>query len=148
MKSIFVSMLTVLIMTVFSVETFSQDYVYRPKNPAFGGNYLNYQWLLSSANAQNTLEDKSSGLDMSSYGRYDPMNNFKEDLQRRFFDELSRQIINSYFGEGSYQGEDIEDGSYSFGNYEIDIFTDSQGLNILIRDFAEGGETIITIPNY
>jgi curli production assembly/transport component CsgF len=148
MKPIFITFFVFTVMSVFSGQALSQDFVYRPKNPAFGGNYLNYQWMLSSANAQNTLEDKKDDLDLSSYGEYDPMSDFKKDLQRRFFDELSRQIINSYFGEGSYQGEDIDDGTYNFGNYEIDIYSNSQGLNISIRDYLEGGETVITIPNY
>jgi len=129
-------------------QLFSQDFVYQPKNPAFGGNYMNYQWMLSSANAQNKLEGKKDDLDLSSYGDYDPMEDFQKDIQRRFFDELSRKIINSYFGEGAYQGEAIEEGSYNFGNYEIELFSDSEGLNILIRDYAQGGETVITIPNY
>lgn len=148
MKSVFITILALTGLLLSSGQTFSQDFVYHPKNPAFGGSYLNYQWLLSSANAQNTLEDKKDGLDLSSYGEYDPMSDFQKDLQRRFFDELSRQIINSYFGEGSYQGDDIGDGTYNFGNYEIDIYSNSEGLNISIRDFSEGGETVITIPNY
>ena len=33
----------------------AQDFVYEPKNPAFGGgNTFNYSWLLSAATAQNT----------------------------------------------------------------------------------------------
>jgi curli production assembly/transport component CsgF len=148
MKSVFITFLALIGIAIFSGQAFSQDFVYHPKNPAFGGNYLNYQWMLSSANAQNTLEEKKDGMDLSSYGEYDPMSDFKKDLQRRFFDELSRQIINSYFGEGSYQGDEIGDGTYNFGNYEIDIFSNSEGLNISIRDFSEGGETVITIPNY
>jgi hypothetical protein len=36
---------------------FSQQLVYRPINPAFGGDTFNYQWLLSFAQAQNKLEE-------------------------------------------------------------------------------------------
>ena len=33
-----------------------QQLTYEPINPAFGGDTFNYQWLLSSANAQNSFE--------------------------------------------------------------------------------------------
>ena len=36
----------------------AQDLVYKPKNPAFGGDTFNYQWLLSSAESQNKLKDE------------------------------------------------------------------------------------------
>ncbi len=36
----------------------SQQLVYKPVNPAFGGDTFNYQWLLSSANAQNQFDEK------------------------------------------------------------------------------------------
>lgn len=125
----------------------AQDFVYQPLNPAFGGNYLNYSWLLSSANAQNTIKEPSSGS--SGYGGYDydPLADFQEDLERRFFSELSRQITDSYFGEGSSDNP-IEDGSYSFGDYDISISSDANGVNITIIDYIQGGETTITIPYY
>ena len=41
-------------------KAYAQDFVYTPKNPAFGGNPYNYSWLLSSAQAQNDKEDNSA----------------------------------------------------------------------------------------
>ncbi|MFP4065853.1 MAG: curli assembly protein CsgF, partial [Bacteroidales bacterium] len=41
----------------------SQEFVYRPVNPAFGGNYLNYQWLLNSAQAQSPFEEEQPERD-------------------------------------------------------------------------------------
>ena len=41
-------------------EVLASELVYCPINPAFGGNPLNYQWLLSSAQAQNKFREKSS----------------------------------------------------------------------------------------
>ena len=35
----------------------AQNLVYKPKNPAFGGDTFNYQWMLSSAESQNLLKD-------------------------------------------------------------------------------------------
>ena len=45
-------------MGVFSVQ--AQDLVYTPKNPAFGGNPYNSQWLLASAEAQNSFKDPNA----------------------------------------------------------------------------------------
>ena len=125
----------------------AQDFVYTPKNPAFGGSYVNYQWMLSSANAQNKLQGESQQSSFGGGYGYDPMQNFQQDLQRRFFSELSSQVINSYFGEGEGQ-QDLEEGTYEFGNYKVDVFSGQEGVNIRIRDFQKGSETTITLPYY
>lgn len=134
------------IIVMATLNSNAQDFVYRAKNPAFGGNYVNYSWLLNSANAQNTYKEKSTASDYRGY-EYDPFANFEQDIQRRFFSQLSSQIINSYFGEGTQQ-EQLEEGSYQFGNYKIDISPGDQGINITIQDFSEGSESVITIPYY
>jgi curli production assembly/transport component CsgF len=40
-----------------SLAGFAQD-LYKPKNPAFGGDTFNYQWMISSAESQNKFKDK------------------------------------------------------------------------------------------
>jgi len=45
--------LTILTFLLGIVPNYAQQMVYKPMNPAFGGDGYNYQWLLSSANAQN-----------------------------------------------------------------------------------------------
>jgi curli production assembly/transport component CsgF len=137
-----------LIASLFSItQSHGQDFVYTPKNPAFGGSYVNYQWMLSSANAQNTLKDESQQRGFGRDYGYDPFANFEQDIQRRFFSELSSQIVNSYFGDEMTQ-EGLEDGSYEFGNYKIDVNRGQQGVNIRIQDFQKGSETTITLPYY
>lgn len=133
-------------MVVTSLSINAQDFVYKAKNPAFGGSYVNYSWMLNSANAQNTYTEETKAPGYRGY-EYDPFANFEQDIQRRFFSQLSSQIIDSYFGEGTQQ-EQIEEGSYQFGNYRIDISPGSQGLNITIQDFSDGSESVITIPYY
>jgi curli production assembly/transport component CsgF len=128
-------------------STQAQDFVYQAKNPAFGGSYVNYQWMLSSANAQNKLKAESQQPSYGGYRGYDPAESFQQDLQRRFFSELSSQVINSYFGEDQGQ-QGIEEGSYEFGNYKVDVNSGQRGLNITIQDFQKGSETTITVPYY
>lgn len=64
----------------------SQQLVYKPINPAFGGDTFNYQWLLSSANAQNQFDEKSnidnllSGLKL--------LDSFTQSLNRQILSQL------------------------------------------------------------
>lgn len=129
-----------------TINIVAQDFIYQPKNPAFGGNYMNYSWLLNSANAQNKIEEKDPASGYRGY-EYDPFTNFEQDIQRRFFSELSSQIVNAYFGEEGGQSN-LEEGTYQFGNYNIDIFPGQEGLNININDVSTGSESVITIPYY
>ena len=52
MKTIFL-----LFTLMLSAYCFGQQMVYKPINPAFGGDTFNYQWLMSSAEAQNGFTD-------------------------------------------------------------------------------------------
>ncbi len=54
--------LILIFLLLFSVQLFSQQLVYKPRNPNFGGDTFNYQWLLSSAEAQNTFEDPNEAV--------------------------------------------------------------------------------------
>ena len=49
--------LTIVLLTL-SVS--AQDLVYKPRNPAFGGDTFNYQWLASSAESQNKFKETST----------------------------------------------------------------------------------------
>jgi curli production assembly/transport component CsgF len=77
-------------------RTYGQDFVYTPKNPAFGGNPYNYSWLLSSAQAQNKIKEASSNP-MSTTA--DPLKDFAQSLNRQILSQLSRQIVSKQFGE-------------------------------------------------
>ena len=46
-----------LLVCFFVGFSLAQDLTYKPKNPAFGGDTFNYQWMMSSAEAQNLLKD-------------------------------------------------------------------------------------------
>lgn len=118
----------------------AQDFVYRPVNPAFGGNYLNYQWLLSSAQVQSEFKEETPIRD--SFTR-DPLADFQSTISRQVLNQLSRQLMINYFGEGA-----LGEGNYSFGNYEIEISPGIDGLVVHILDITTGGETTITIPHF
>ena len=123
-------------------KTYSQDFVYTPKNPAFGGNPYNYSWLMSSAQAQNELKTTSSSSASSSYNS-DPLQSFTESLNQQILSQLSRQIVAKQFGENA-----LSAGTYVLGDYQIDITNQSAGLNISILDNKSGSSTTVTVPYF
>lgn len=133
---------TLLIVSFFVAgKTYAQDFVYQPKNPAFGGNPYNYSWLLSSAQAQNDIKETSS----SSYNPYstDPLKDFSESLNRQILSQLSRQIVAKQFGE-----EALSEGTYILGDYQIEVGDQADGLNITIVDNKSGSQTTVSVPYF
>lgn len=118
---------------------FSQDFVYQPVNPAFGGDPFNYQWMLSSASEQNDHKEEST---YSSYEQ-DPLADFENSLNRQILSQLSRKLVDNIFGEG-----DLQDGTFEIGGFQIDIASGSDGVTVKIFDAVDGGETVIVIPYY
>ncbi|GAA4112182.1 curli assembly protein CsgF [Aquimarina addita] len=118
--------------------SYGQDLVYQPKNPAFGGDTFNYQWLLSSAEAQNTFtEDFDSNLD----DRTD-LERFTESLNSQLLSQISRTLFTEQFGDG-----ELTEGTFSFGTLFIEIFPSGEGLVIDILDTSTGDQSQIIIPN-
>nr|MBD3621361.1 curli assembly protein CsgF [Sunxiuqinia sp.] len=132
-----------LIVVFFFVagKTYAQDLVYTPKNPAFGGNPYNFSWLMSSAQAQNDITESRDDL-YSGYNR-DPLADFSESLNRQILSQLSRQIVSKQFGEDAIQA-----GTYTLGNYQIEIGDQSDGLNITIVDSSTGTQTTVEVPYF
>lgn len=117
----------------------AQDLTFEFINPAFGGNTFNYQWLLSSADAQNTFEEPTDLLDLES----DPLQEFADDLNRQILNQLSRQLISDQFGEGG-----LQEGNYLIGSYEISVTSGTNGITVSIVDLDTGGQTSITVPYF
>jgi curli production assembly/transport component CsgF len=119
----------------------AQDLIFEFRNPAFGGNTFNYQWMLSSADAQNIFEfeEEADYLEFET----DPLEDFTKDLNRQILNNLSRQLVADQFGE-----EGLQEGTYILGDYQIEINSTSQGLSVLIIDIATGNQTSIIIPYF
>jgi curli production assembly/transport component CsgF len=122
---------------LFSLFVNAQDLVYKPKNPAFGGDTFNYQWLLSSAESQNKL--KEVGVEKED----------KSELEK-FIDNLNSQLLNqvskSLFAE-QFGNDGISEGTYTFGSLSIDVYPSEGGLTISILDTTTGEQTQVIIPN-
>ena len=116
----------------------AQEMVYKPVNPAFGGDTFNYQWLLSSAEAQN-IHQEDSGF---SFDEQSELDSFSEGLNRQLLNKISSDLFREQFGDG-----DIQPGTYMFGSLVLEISPSADGLLINILDTQTGDQTQIIIPN-
>lgn len=131
MKKIFFATLL-----LFSAIGYSQQLVYTPKNPNFGGNTFNYQWLLSSATAQNSFTEESQSNSAKS-----ELERFQESLNRQILGQLSRSAFTSEFKDG------LKEGTFNIGSLVLEIFETGEGLVINILDVNTGEQTQIIVPN-
>jgi curli production assembly/transport component CsgF len=118
---------------------YGQDFVYTPINPAFGGSYLNYSWLLSSAKVQNKFQATPS----FNFNQ-NPLDNFQQTLQRRVLSTLTQQVLRNRFGNIDLSKKS----SYELGEFSINIVPGDNGVDINISDNNTGKQTTVTIPNF
>lgn len=115
---------------------FGQQLVYTPKNPNFGGNTFNYQWLLSSAEAQNSFRENDPFRDGQS-----ELEEFQSSLNRQLLGQITRSVFNAELGEG------LREGTFNIGNLFLEVFESPEGLVINILDTQTGEQTQIIVPN-
>lgn len=120
------------------VTSNAQDLVYKPKNPAFGGDTFNYQWLLSSAEAQNDFKEDT---DLGGLEQKTELERFKENLNSQLLNQVSNSLFQKQFGDNG-----ISQGSYVFGTLSVDIYPSNLGLVVDILDTETGEQTQVIIP--
>lgn len=120
----------------------SQDLVYKPRNPAFGGDTFNYQWLLNSADSQNLFKDPAP---VNNYQQKSELKRFTENLNGQLLNQLSRSLFQDQFGTGAGTGS-MSEGTYVFGSLSVDIYNSSDGLVVDILDITTGEQTQVIIP--
>ena len=136
----YVTLFIVALFAFTPIYSYGQDLVYKPTNPAFGGETFNYTWLLNSATAQNLLTADEEDV-FSSFNQATTLDDFTETINRQLLSQLSREVAISQFGE-----EGLTDGIYTVGNFQIDVSTTLDGLAITILDASLGEQTQIVIP--
>lgn len=116
----------------------AQQLVYKPINPAFGGDTFNYQWLLSSAAAQNQFDNNTGG---SSLSNLNSLGSFTDSLNRQLLSQLSTKLFGNQFGEG-----ELKPGTYVFGSMYLEVTQANGGLLIKILNTSTGEQSEIVIP--
>lgn len=120
-----------------AASCFGQQLTYKAVNPAFGGDTFNYNWLLNSANAQNSFTDPNA----SSRDERSEIERFAESLNRQLLGQISRSLLTSQLGDG------LQEGTFSFGTLSLEIFESDEGLVINILDTSTGEQTQVIVPN-
>ena len=116
---------------------FSQQLVYKPVNPNFGGDTFNYQFLLSSAQAQNSFTDPNDNNDNDQT----ELERLNDDLNSQLLSQISRSIFTSEFGD------ELTEGTFNFGNLSLEVIESGNGLVINILDTTTGEQTQVIVPN-
>ncbi|QDA60217.1 curli production assembly/transport component CsgF [Hymenobacter jejuensis] len=134
-----------LVMSVLAISAHSaaaQDFTYKAKNPAFGGDTFNYQWLQSSAQAQNSTKDPAAASATAGF-QQDPLKQFQDNLNQQLLGQLAQKLVGNQFGAGN---EPLKAGNYNVGSYQIGVTPNGGGFSIRITDTSTGNQTTITIP--
>lgn len=128
----------ILFFGVFSFA-FAQQFSYKPLNPAFGGDSFNYNWLLSSATAQNGFtQPRAATVQQSDLDR------FGEQLNQQVLNQISRVLLAQ---QVEAVGDFDQEGTFTFGTLNVEVFDSDEGLVINILNTANGEQTQIVVPN-
>lgn len=117
----------------------SQDLVYEPVDPSFGGNAFNSAHLLGIANSQNDYRDPNA----SSSGSGSQADIFARQLQSRLLSSLSSQIVTAIFGDNPQ-----EQGTISFGGQTINFVRGLSEVTLTITNTETGETTEIIVPTF
>lgn len=119
--------------------TFAQQFSYKPLNPAFGGDTFNYNWLLSSANAQNDFT-----ADTEAREEQTELEQFGDRLNDQVLSQISRALLAQ---QVESVGDFDEEGTFTFGTLNVEVFESDEGLVINILDTSNGEQTQVVVPN-
>lgn len=125
-----------IVIVLVSLSVNGQGLVYKPINPSFGGDTFNYQWLLSSAESQNTFKEK-----LTETVKKTDLEKFTDQLNSQFLSQVSRELFAKLFGSNGFSA-----GSYTFGSYSVEIYPATEGLTLDILDTNTGDQTQVIIP--
>ncbi|MFC2101070.1 curli production assembly/transport component CsgF [Bacteroidota bacterium] len=141
MKNLNWIFILIFLVVFLPIRLNAQDFIYKAKNPFFGGDSYNYTWMLSSAQVQNTYENETQDQTLDSQS--DPLTDFADNLNRQVLSNLSQLLVSDQFGL-----EELKDGTYTLGDYQIEISSGGEGIQVIITDFVNGGQTSVLIPYF
>lgn len=118
----------------------AQQFSYTPISPFFGGtNAFNYQQIISSATLQNSTTDPNI---LGSDPRTE-LEQFADNVNAQVLSQLSRSLTATQVDALNFD----EPGTFTAGEFAIEIFESVEGLVINILDTTTGEESQIVVPN-
>lgn len=131
--------LVLFVFFISSTVAFAQQFSYKAINPAFGGDTFNYNWLLSSASSQNGFKEaavtKTAQSDLDRFG---------SSLNQQVLNQISRSLLAQQLQS---VGDFSQEGTFTFGTLNVEIFDSDEGLVINILDTSNGEQTQVIVPN-
>ena len=128
--------LLVTLIGVFAAAADSQELVYEPTNPSFGGNPFNSAHLLGVANSQNGFEPPEDPEDQETQSEI-----FLRQLESRLLSGLAAQVTESIFGD-----DPQDSGTIAFDDQVINFTRGLESVTIVIMDQTLGTTTEIILP--
>ena len=119
----------------FALPAQSQDLVYEPINPSFGGNPFNSAHLLGIANAQNDFEAPEEDNEQTQADL------FLRQLESRLLSGLAGEVTDAIFGD-----DPQESGLIQFDSQTIEFVRGVDSVTITIFDAVTGQTTEIILP--
>ncbi|MBB5212438.1 curli assembly protein CsgF [Microbulbifer hydrolyticus] len=112
-------------------SAFATELVYEPRNPNFGGNPLNGNYLISNAQSQDDHKDPDRPEDL--YKQPSALDRFTDSLETRLLNQLLTDV-----GNGN-SGELITD------DFIVQIVDNDGVLTVLVTDRATGDTSEIVV---
>jgi len=117
-------------------SAYSQELVYTPTNPSFGGNPFNSAHLLGVANSQNGFEPPEDLEDQQTQSEI-----FLRQLESRLLSGLASQVSDAIFGDNPQ-----DQGTIAFDDQVINFTRGLDSVTLTIDDLALGTTTTIILP--
>lgn len=134
------TVLAAVLLVALWLPAAATEIVYRPVNPAFGGDPLNGPVLLNSANAQNSHKDASASA--SGVSPFSSLQQFTSALQNsilaRVAGAVSSQVVDA--------SGNLIPGIFTIGNIRVSVVSGVGVLKITTTDLSTGQSTTFEVP--
>jgi curli production assembly/transport component CsgF len=122
------------------------ELIYKPVNPAFGGNPLNGNWLLNSAQLQDNTSPPDEDTSTTTRTALDRFNSM---IERLVLGQMASAIVNEFTTtEILDNGTEItllEAGTYTIGDFQVVITDVNDIMTITTTDITTGETTEFVI---
>ena len=121
------------------------DLIHQWKSPAFSGNgYSSHALTIENQehSRKKALREKKEAAEREALrdAANTNLSKFMKNVESRIYAQLSKQLVDSMFGEDSGQS-----GTVTFEGTTISYVKDAENVTLTILD-ANGSETVITVP--